>query len=33
VSCFLYGENPTLGSRGLDEVLEATQGTVATAAD
>jgi peptide/nickel transport system ATP-binding protein len=33
VSCFLYRENPTLGERGLDEVLEATQDTVATAAD
>jgi len=33
VSCFLYKESPTLGSRGLDEVLEATQGPVATAAD
>lgn len=25
VSCFLYREHPTLGDRGLDEVLEATQ--------
>jgi hypothetical protein len=33
VSCFLYKEKPTLGARGLDEVLEATQGPVATAAD
>jgi peptide/nickel transport system ATP-binding protein len=33
VSCFLYKENPTLGARGLDEVLDATQGPVATAAD
>ncbi len=33
VSCFLYKDNPTLGDRGLDEVLEVTQGTVASAAD
>lgn len=33
VSCFLYRDNPTLGERGLDEVLEATQGPVASAAD
>jgi peptide/nickel transport system ATP-binding protein len=33
VSCFLYKDNPALGARGLDEVLEVTQGSVATAAD
>jgi peptide/nickel transport system ATP-binding protein len=33
VSCFLYKEHPTLGGRGLDEVLELSQGSVATAAD
>lgn len=33
VSCYLYRESPQLGERGLDEVLEATQGSVASAAD
>ena len=33
VSCFLYKNNPALGERGLDEVLDATQEPVATAAD
>jgi len=33
VSCFLYKDNPALGTRGLDEVLEISQRSVATAAD
>jgi oligopeptide/dipeptide ABC transporter ATP-binding protein len=33
VSCYLYRDNPVLGERGLDEVLEVTQGNVASAAD
>jgi peptide/nickel transport system ATP-binding protein len=33
VSCFLYQNNPTLGERGLDEVLDVTQDPLASAAD
>ncbi|MCC6673847.1 MAG: ABC transporter ATP-binding protein, partial [Thermomicrobiales bacterium] len=33
VSCFLYKDSPALGERGLDEVLDATQDMVASAAD